>query len=251
MQRRSIDLHSWYPRSSVDWTVDVTSIPPEPRCVYSRVPGIRRRAGRLPCRRCQTLEFTPRNSDPVPMVAFGKSSSPRARRQLFERPQVATCSQASKILLAAAYRGVRERALLRSPKFAKPAWHWSPTNPSASYDAALAHLTGPKLDPGGNVFWRQRGPILSRIAHSVDRSDLSLRLDLAHLGTRVHTETQTRRANCQSRTFVLRSDAGVIRFHPACISRSRIFQSGLPPFLERRGIHRLRVLYDSAAAHRG
>lgn len=171
----------------------------------------------------------------LPMVAFGEIQFPtREGGNYLNVPQVEDMLPGvGRYWLAGRIEAYENGARLPKPDVREARMALESDPSFASYDAARAHLTGSRLDPAGNVFWRQawadfflEAPIQS------DRSGFSVRLDLAHLGTRVHTELKFVEPGGQTRTFAYEGDAGVIRFQPAWYqSIAQFFHLGVRHFV--------------------
>jgi hypothetical protein len=91
-----------------------------------------------------------------------------------------------------------------------------PSDPSfASYDTALAHVTGPPLAPDTAIVWNQGLiDVLFEYPIASDRSDFSIAPALARLGIRVVTTLRFRPPDGVERAFELRGDPGIVRLDP-------------------------------------
>lgn len=86
----------------------------------------------------------------------------------------------------------------------------------ASYEQALAHLLGPRLEPATSIFWRQSWlDILFEIPAATERPDWGIRFNLAHLGTRVHTDLRFLFPGGGIRPFTYEGDPGLVRLDPS------------------------------------
>ncbi len=85
----------------------------------------------------------------------------------------------------------------------------------ASYDAALAHVTGPPLAPGTALVWNQGlMDVLFEYTIASDKSRFSIEPALARLGIRVVTTLRFRPSDGVERAFELTGDPGIVRLDP-------------------------------------
>ncbi len=91
-----------------------------------------------------------------------------------------------------------------------------PSDPSfASYDAALAHVTGRPLPSDTAIVWNQGLiDVLFEYAIASDRSDFSIEPALARLGIRVVTTLRFRPPDGVERAFELTGDPGIVKLDP-------------------------------------
>jgi hypothetical protein len=85
----------------------------------------------------------------------------------------------------------------------------------ASYDAALAHVTGPPLDPSTEYFWSQGLlDVLFEYPIRSDQSRFSIDPRLGRLGIRTVTALQFMPPGGASRAFEFQGEPGVVRLDP-------------------------------------
>lgn len=84
-----------------------------------------------------------------------------------------------------------------------------------TYEAALAHVTGPPLPAGTRVVWNQAMlDVLFEYAIASDRATFSIQPSLARLGIRVMTVVRYRPPQSPERAFELSGDPGLVRLDP-------------------------------------
>lgn len=85
----------------------------------------------------------------------------------------------------------------------------------ASYDTALAHVTGPPLSSDTALVWNQAlMDVLFEYTIASDRSQLAITPALGRLGVRVVTTLRFRSPGGVERAFELRGDPGLVRLDP-------------------------------------
>jgi len=85
----------------------------------------------------------------------------------------------------------------------------------SSYDEALAHVTGPPLDPGSEFFWSQGLlDILFEYPIESDRSQFSIDPRFARLGIRTKTALRVLQPDGAERAFEFQGDPGLARLDP-------------------------------------
>jgi hypothetical protein len=85
----------------------------------------------------------------------------------------------------------------------------------ASYDGALAHVTGEALAPDTAIVWNQALlDVLLEYPIASDRSTFSIRPSLARLGVRVVTVLRYQPPASAERAFELAGDPGLVRLDP-------------------------------------
>ncbi len=85
----------------------------------------------------------------------------------------------------------------------------------ASYEEAWAHLTGPRLPAGTEVYWNQAMlDVLFEYPIHSDRSDFSIHSGLAQLGLRVLTVLRFLPPGGAVRAFEFLDDPGLVRLDP-------------------------------------
>ncbi len=95
-----------------------------------------------------------------------------------------------------------------------------------SYDEALAHLTGPPLDPASEFFWSQGLlDILFEYPIQFDRSLFSIDPRLARLGIRTKTALRVFQPDGTERAFEFDGDPGLVRLDPRWFQAARQFVS--------------------------
>jgi hypothetical protein len=94
----------------------------------------------------------------------------------------------------------------------------------ASYDAALAHVTGPRLASSVNVVWNQTLlDVLYEYPIGSDRSEFSIRPAFGRLGIRVVTGLRFLPPGGAVRAFEFTSDPGLLRLDPHWYQAARQF----------------------------
>ncbi|HXP83359.1 MAG TPA: HupE/UreJ family protein [Bryobacteraceae bacterium] len=94
----------------------------------------------------------------------------------------------------------------------------------ASYETALAHVTGPKLDSSVNVVWNQTLlDVLYEYPIGSDRSEFSIRPAFGRLGVRVVTGLRFLPPGGAVRAFEFTSDPGLLRLDPHWYQAARQF----------------------------
>lgn len=85
----------------------------------------------------------------------------------------------------------------------------------ADWDGALERVTGPRLDPGTLLVWRQALlDVLLEVPIGDENADFSVRPGLERLGMRVLTVVRFLPAGGTERAFELAGDPGVVRLDP-------------------------------------
>jgi hypothetical protein len=94
----------------------------------------------------------------------------------------------------------------------------------ASYEAALEHVTGPKLDSSVNVVWNQTLlDVLYEYPIGSDHSEFSIRPAFGRLGVRVVTGLRFLPPGGAVRAFEFTSDPGLLRLDPHWYQAARQF----------------------------
>jgi len=84
-----------------------------------------------------------------------------------------------------------------------------------SYDAALAHVTGPRLPSSVAIFWEQGLlDVLLEYPIASERSDFSVRPKLDRLGLKVLLALRFLPPGGETRAFELHPDPGLVRLDP-------------------------------------
>lgn len=84
-----------------------------------------------------------------------------------------------------------------------------------SYEAALAHVTGPPLAPDTELYWNQGWlDVLLEYPIAADRSRLAIEPAFAHLGVRVVTALRFLPPDGGVRAFELHGDPGLVHLDP-------------------------------------
>jgi HupE / UreJ protein len=102
-----------------------------------------------------------------------------------------------------------------------------------SYDAALAHLTGPRLPADTQVYWQQTY-VDAMIEYPIqsEQSNFSIHPRFNDLALRVITDLQFLLPSGASRTYEFPDDPGLIRFTPSWYqSTAQFFKMGFSRFL--------------------
>ncbi len=94
----------------------------------------------------------------------------------------------------------------------------------ASYDAALAHVTGPRLDPSTTVVWTQTMlDVLFEYPIGSDESEFSIRPTFERLGVREVTALRFLPPGGAVRAFEFSNDPGLVRLDPHWFQAARFF----------------------------
>ena len=93
-----------------------------------------------------------------------------------------------------------------------------------SYETALAHVTGPVLDPGTDLYWNQ-GMLDALIEYPIqsESARFAIRPHLERLGLRVTTALRVVRADGTVRAFEIHDDPGILRLDPTWLQASMRF----------------------------
>jgi hypothetical protein len=119
------------------------------------------------------------------------------------------------------YEGER---LLPKPELASARVSLESDKSFASFDAALAHVTGPKLDSSVNVVWNQTLlDLLYEYPIASDRSEFSIRPAFGRLGVRVVTGLRFLPPGGAVRAFEFTTDPGLLRLDPHWYQAARQF----------------------------
>ncbi len=124
-------------------------------------------------------------------------------------------------------------AQLRNPRIDQALMSLQSDQSFASFDAAYAHLTGPRLPDGTQVYWQQTfvDAMLEYPIQS-DRSQFSFHPRFTQLALRVITDLQFLSPAGATRTYEFLDDPGLIRFDPAWYQSSlQFFKMGFSQFL--------------------
>ena len=84
-----------------------------------------------------------------------------------------------------------------------------------AYERALAHVTGPPLDPATELYWNQ-GMLDALIEYPIqsETARFAIRPRLERLGLRTTTALRFVRPDGVVRAFEMHDDAGVVRLDP-------------------------------------
>jgi hypothetical protein len=94
----------------------------------------------------------------------------------------------------------------------------------ASYEAALAHVTGPQLDPSTTVVWTQTMlDVLFEYPIGSDQSEFSIRPTFERLGVREVTVLRFLPPGGSVRAFEFSNDPGLVRLDPHWFQAARLF----------------------------
>src|SRR4029079_1563689 len=94
----------------------------------------------------------------------------------------------------------------------------------ATYEEALAHVTGPRLPPDNELFWSQGMlDVLFEYRIQSDRSNFSFEPKLGRLGLRTLTVVRFMPPSGTARSFELLGDPGIVRLDPRWHQTARAF----------------------------
>lgn len=104
----------------------------------------------------------------------------------------------------------------------------------SSFDTALAHVTGPPLPPGTNLFWEQaKLDVLLEYPLQAEKSDISMHAAFDRLAQHVVTTVQYLQPNGVARAYELQGDAGLVRLDPSWYHAAALFvAAGIHHILE-------------------
>ena len=123
--------------------------------------------------------------------------------------------------------------LLRNPRIDQAMMSLQSDQSFASYQSALAHLTGPRLPNDTQVYWQQTyvDAMLEYPIQS-DRSRFSFHPRFTQLALRVVADLQFLSPDGRTRTYEFLDDPGLIRFDPSWYQSSeQFFKMGFSQFL--------------------
>jgi hypothetical protein len=123
--------------------------------------------------------------------------------------------QAATLWIADSLTLYEGRARLDTPRLVATQISLPSDRSFASYDTALAHITGPPLAPDTALVWNQGlMDVLFEYTIASDRSDFSIHPALGRLGIRVVTTLRFRSPGGAERAFELAGDPGIVRLDP-------------------------------------
>jgi hypothetical protein len=152
----------------------------------------------------------------VPMKGIQDIEYPRRERDFVDLARVdQSLSDAAKIWVASRIDLYEDDTLLPAPTIVSTRMSLDSDRSFATYDTALAHVSGPRLPDSTTIYWEQglldvlfEYPIVS------DRSDFSIHAAFDRYGLKVVTGLQFMPPWSASRAFELEGDAGLVRLDP-------------------------------------
>ncbi len=160
----------------------------------------------------QTLQMLVR----VPLSTYADAEYPRRAGDYVDLAKVDPSLRAATtvILLEALtmYEGNRQ---LPNPRIVSARMSLDSDSSFASYDTALAHVTGPPLPPETNLFWEQgKLDVLLEYPLQTQQPYLSMHAAFDRLAQHEITTVQYLQPDGASRAYELDGDAGLVRLDP-------------------------------------
>jgi hypothetical protein len=152
----------------------------------------------------------------VPLAAMNEVDVPRRGPGYLDLARAEPAlRQAASLWIADNIEIYEGDARLRAPRIVDVRVSLPSDKSFASYDAALAHVTGPRLPEEMELYWNQQLlDVLLQYAIVSDRSTFSIEPRLARLGLRVVTALQFLPPAGASRAFEFHGNPGLVRLDP-------------------------------------
>jgi len=152
----------------------------------------------------------------VPMAAMRDVEFPLTPEGLLELPRAdKAIADAARLWLASDLVMYEENTRLGAPVVTAAIAALPSDRSFASYDTALAHVTGPPLPPDTVLPWNQAMlDVLLDYPIRSDRSTFSMQPTLARLGVRVVTAVRYQPPAGAERAYELTGDPGLVRLDP-------------------------------------
>lgn len=180
----------------------------------------------------------------VPLTTYTDAEYPRRAGDYVDLAKVdpSLRAAATVILLEALsmYEGDRQ---LPNPRIVSARISLDSDNSFASYETALAHVTGPPLPPETNMFWEQgKLDVLLDYPIQSEKSYFSMHAAFDRLAQHEITTVQYLSPDGVSRAYELQGDAGLVRLDPSWYHAASLFVvAGFHHILE--GIDHLLFLF--------
>ena len=153
---------------------------------------------RLPLKAVMDVEFPHRERDFVDLARVDQSLHYAAQQALLDNLQI--------------YEGDR---LLLNPRIVSTRMSLDSDKSFATYDQALAHVTGPVLPPETTIYWEQGIlDVLFEYPIQSDRSKFSVHAAFDRFGLKVLTALQFMPPGGVIRAYALDGDPGLVRLDP-------------------------------------
>jgi hypothetical protein len=161
----------------------------------------------------QTLRMLVR----VPLKAIMDVEFPRREREFLDLPRIGQAlHDAATIWLSGNVELYEGDTLLPAPRVAATQLSLESDRSFASYDTALAHVTGPPLPPETTLFWEQGIlDVLFEYPIQSDRSYFSIHAAWDRLALTVITSLQFMPPGGAVRGYEIEGDAGLVRLDPS------------------------------------
>jgi hypothetical protein len=152
----------------------------------------------------------------VPLKAIMDIEFPRKERDFMDLERIdQSLRDASMIWLARKIELFEEDALVPDPRILSTRVALESDRSFATYEEALAHVTGPALGNDVSIFWEQGLlDVLFEYPIRSDQSDFSLHLAFDRLGIRVVTALRFMPPGGVVRAYELEGDAGLVPLDP-------------------------------------
>jgi hypothetical protein len=161
----------------------------------------------------------------VPLTTYADAEYPRRAGDYVDLARVdpSLRAAATVVLLEALtmYEGDRQ---LPNPRIVSARMSLDSDSSFSSYDAALAHVTGPPLPPETNMFWEQgKLDVLLEYPLQTQQPYLSMHAAFDRLAQHEITTVQYLQPDGVSRAYELEGDAGLVRLDPSWYHAAGLF----------------------------
>jgi hypothetical protein len=161
----------------------------------------------------------------VPLTTYADAEYPRRTGDYVDLAKVdpSLHAAATVILLEALtmYEGDRQ---LPNPRIVSARMSLDSDSSFASYDQALAHVTGSPLPPETNMFWEQgKLDVLLEYPLQSEKSYISMHAAFDRLAQHEITTVQFLQPDGVSRAYELQGDAGLVRLDPSWYHAAGLF----------------------------
>lgn len=152
----------------------------------------------------------------VPLLAMREVDVPRRGVGILDLPRAdATLSDAARLWIADNVELYEGEVRLQYPRVVEVRASLPSDKSFASYEAALAHVTGPRLADNTELYWNQGLlDVLFEYPIRSDRSDFSIHPKLERLGLRTVTVLRFLAPSGVVRAFEFVGDPGLVRLDP-------------------------------------
>jgi hypothetical protein len=169
----------------------------------------------------QTLRVLAR----VPLRALSDVEYPRRERDFVDLGQIDQALQDAARLLVSDNLELREDdRLLGSPRIAATRMSLESDRSFASYEQALAHVTGPRLPEETSLYWEQGIlDVLLEYPIESDHADFSVHAAFDRLALKVVTALDFLPPGGAARAYLLEGDAGLVHLDPRLMEATARF----------------------------